>query len=53
MDNDASIHPSIQTYEEIGARILSKSLCGKQSALNVYGKNMANVEIQWEMLIKI
>lgn len=39
--------PSIQTYEERGARILSKSLWETKCFQCVWA-NMANVEIQWD-----
>ena len=39
--------PSIQTYEERGARILSKSLW-KTKCFKCIWANMANVEIQWD-----
>lgn len=39
--------PSIQTYEERGARILSKSLWETKCFKCVWA-NMANVEIQWD-----
>ncbi len=39
--------PSIQTYEERGARMLSKSLW-KTKCFKCIWANMANVEIQWD-----
>ena len=43
----AMMPPSIQTYEERGARILSKSLW-KTKCFQCVWANMANVEIQWD-----
>ncbi len=41
------VPPSLQTYEERGARLLSKSLW-KTKCFKCIWANMANVEIQWD-----
>jgi hypothetical protein len=41
------VPPSMQTYEERGARMLSKSLW-KSKCFKCIWTNMANVEIQWD-----